>query len=484
MLTGTLDDFTLADVFRLLSLAKRTGKLDVDRSAGTGRVFFREGEIYYADSSLTKEPLGKKLIRARVVTEAQLMEALDRSASGEGRVGEILVSSGIATTEQLQGAIKQQIEDAVFEMLRWDRGGFSWDPGVEANVEIPIAVSVENLIMESSRRLEELELIQRKVPSEDTIPGMAPSPPEGAVEINITPEEWRILVLIDGRRTVRDISSGSGWDEFTTMRTLYGLVSAGLVEILGPPAEPSEEPGVAVPGFEATTLPVPPEPVPGQVTPAAEPPAEGDTVTLPESETVVEPPPVVEELSEFPSFGDEHETASNEAPSHEPVFAGTVPPEGASSETPSDLVEALEAEPMVAAVDTQPESQPDMLPELGAPEPAGEPFLSDLLKTEPPTEPAAEAEPVEAIETQPEPLPDPTAAEAFQLEIDKAEMARELSGLFRDDRPDYRPLIPGESDGGGPPEPPKAPPVRKRVEDDEQVTKGLISRLIDGVKGL
>ena len=63
-------------------------------------------------------------------------------------------------------------------------------------------------------------------------------------------------------------------------------------------------------------------------------------------------------------------------------------------------------------------------------------------------------------------------------------MARELSGLFREDRPDYRPLIPGESEGAAPPRPPQAPPVRKRVEDDEQVTKGLISRLIDGVKGL
>ena len=179
MLKGTLDDFTLADVFRLLSLAKRTGKLDVDRSAGTGRVFFRDGEIYYADSSLTKEPLGKKLIRARVVTEAQLMEALDRSASGEGRVGEILVSSGVATTEQLQGAIKQQIEDAVFEMLRWDRGGFSWDPGVEANVEIPIAVSVENLIMESSRRLEELELITAEGPGRRLHPRHGAVAPRG-----------------------------------------------------------------------------------------------------------------------------------------------------------------------------------------------------------------------------------------------------------------------------------------------------------------
>ena len=38
MLKGTLDDFTLPDVFRLMSFAKKTGCVDVVRSAGAGLV--------------------------------------------------------------------------------------------------------------------------------------------------------------------------------------------------------------------------------------------------------------------------------------------------------------------------------------------------------------------------------------------------------------------------------------------------------------
>jgi hypothetical protein len=472
MLKGSLDDFTLADVFRLLSLAKRSGKLDVTRSAGEGRVFFRDGEIYYAHSSMTKEPLGKKLIRARVVTETQLMKALDQSAAGEGRVGEILVASGVATTEQLQTAVKQQIEDAVFEMLRWDRGEFSWEPNVEADVEVPIAVSVENLIMESSRRLEELELIQRKIPGEETIPGMAPSPPEGAVEINITPEEWRILVLIDGRRTVADISAGSGWDEFTTMRTLYGLVSAGLVDVLGPPSETIAERTEAVPGFDGA---------------AVDQPAEPAAITLePDAPEPVEAPA---QISEFPSFA---------APPEEREQPAAQPDEPAQPEG-SERAEFV-PQPEVPDVPQPVAAAEEISMAEGRPESTGEPFLSDLLRTDPEGEagigvvPEPGPEPGSELRPTPEPEPvaaaaeepaEPTAEESLQLEIDKAEMARELSGLFRDDRPAYRPLIPGESEEDGkPPAPPKAPPVRKRVEDDEQVTKGLISRLIDGVKGL
>src|SRR5918994_3817362 len=147
MLSGTLDDFSLPDVFRLVSLARKTGRLDVERKAGDGRVYFREGEVYYAESSLSREPLGQKLIRAGALTEGQLRKALDEHSESGKRVGDILVGSGIVSVEQIQTAVEQQIEDSIFGLLRWELGEFEWTPGFEVDVEIPIGVSVENLIM-------------------------------------------------------------------------------------------------------------------------------------------------------------------------------------------------------------------------------------------------------------------------------------------------------------------------------------------------
>src|SRR5688500_3844831 len=244
MLKGTLDDFTLPDVFRLMSFAKKTGCVDVVRSAGQGKVYFRAGEVYFASSSLSKEPLGQKLVRSRALTEGQLMKALDEQASSKERLGSLLLKSGLVTEEQLESAVRQQIEDAVFDLLRWELGEFEWAPGAELETEVHIGVSVENLIMEASRRLDEYEVIKRKIPSGQAILGMAATPPEGAVEINITPEEWRILVLVDGHRAVADIAAMVGLDEFGAMRVLYGLVSAGLIELVGegaPVQQPTEE---------------------------------------------------------------------------------------------------------------------------------------------------------------------------------------------------------------------------------------------------
>ena len=255
------------------------------------------------------------------------------------------------------------------------------------------------------------------------------------------------------------------------MRTLYGLVSAGLVEILGPPAEPSEEPGVSVPGFEATTIPVA-EPLAA----TAEPSAEVDTVTLPESDPirVVEGrlgPTVVEELSEFPSFGDEHDAPT----SHDDRSPRTRP------STPSPL---------------SPPSRPSRAGRRGGG--AGRRAGRRAVPQRSPQDRAARRTRGRrgARAGGGDRGPGLRRRDPARAAASRAPRRRSNS---RSTRPRWRGSCPVSSGttaplsarsspasprGAAPPTPPKAPPVRKRVEDDEQVTKGLISRLIDGVKGL
>src|ERR687896_2613968 len=106
MLKGSIEDFALSDIFRLLSFTKKTGKLEVVRSAGDGKVFFRDGDVYFAQSSVTREPLGQKLVRVGALTESALMRALDINAQTGERVGEILLREGAITEEQLGAGVR------------------------------------------------------------------------------------------------------------------------------------------------------------------------------------------------------------------------------------------------------------------------------------------------------------------------------------------------------------------------------------------
>lgn len=249
MLEGTLESFTLPDIFQLLSLTKKTGCLRLRREAAHGRVYFKDGQVYYAVADTARLALGRRLVGAGLVSTEQLQEALSRQRElvrvGEGlRLGRILVEGGAIDDDTLETFVREQVQDAVFDLMRWADGSFAFDTeGEGAVVEEPIelSASVENLIMEGSRRLEEWQSISRKIPSTEAVVAMQPLAGDGEVDVSLKPEEWRLLTLIDGRRTVGELVDVSGQGEFHTCRVLYGMVGAGLIEIRdleadGPPS--------------------------------------------------------------------------------------------------------------------------------------------------------------------------------------------------------------------------------------------------------
>ncbi|MGH2827612.1 MAG: DUF4388 domain-containing protein [Actinomycetota bacterium] len=400
MLKGTLDDFSLPEIFRLTSHVKKTGRLEVERRNGSGRVYFRDGDVYYAESTKSKEPLGRKLMRSGRVNEEQLRSAIDENEATGKRVGEILVERGVVELEQIEWAVRSQIEDAVFDLLRWDLGAFVWEPDVETEVEVPLAVSVDNLIIEASRRLDEISQIRRQIESPDVVLAMAPRPPDGAHQINITSEEWQVLVLVDGHRSVADIASFIGADAFQTTRMLFGLMNAGLIyNTRDKPAESSYE-------HQQRNQPF---------------------------------------LSKHADrWFDSEDDESNvvELQPERSVESASVPP------APPDF-----------------ESEVDEGSDRREP-PLPEPSVPEGVEEDDDEEPAPPSPPSEV---------DPTPR------VDRAAVVRELAGLFSDEeKPKPRAVPSGSGDQNAPP----APPQRRRIEDDEDVDRGIITRMIDGVKEL
>ena len=415
MLKGALDDFALTDIFRLISLAKKTGRLEVLRQAGHGAVFFGDGDVLFAESSLVREPLGQKLIRAGALTEGQLRRALDEHASTGLRLGQVLLSGGWVSETDLEDAVRGQTEDAVFDLLRWEVGEFTWASGERVEAEVPVAVSVENLIMEASRRLDEMDIITRKIPSADAVMAMAAKPPEGAVEINITPDEWRLLVLVNGSRSVATIAETVGVDDFDALKTLYGMLSAGLVEVVTLGREGTTATPESV-GESRTETPAPPATVEPEPDVEAAPevvPEPGPAVAI---EPVTEPGPRVEgdmAPAEDP-FAPEVDVATPEADvpatgDTGPAVAEGLAPEAVPTESYGQEVAAVPPpRDFDIGVDAGPELEVTSVDEdvaAGAPQPAAPETLAEELKPEP-SRPEAWSE-----ETEPEAAVPPAWAE-------------------------------------------------------------------------
>ena len=62
----------------------------------------------------------------------------------------ILVEEGVVSADDLAAIVRQQIEDTIFEVLRWDGGHFVFESDVGSDEDVGLSVSVENLVMEGA----------------------------------------------------------------------------------------------------------------------------------------------------------------------------------------------------------------------------------------------------------------------------------------------------------------------------------------------
>src|SRR5512133_1725294 len=96
-LRGNLKDFSLPDVFQLVQLSGKTGVLRIVGPETDGSIWFRDGDVFFAQSNWRREQLGERLVDAQRITPAALARALELRVSepeGGRRLGEILVNEG------------------------------------------------------------------------------------------------------------------------------------------------------------------------------------------------------------------------------------------------------------------------------------------------------------------------------------------------------------------------------------------------------
>lgn len=238
-LEGNLRDFSLEDMFRLLASGNKTGTLHLERPDAEGSVCFKKGRVFFASSNWNRESLGRRLVKSGVISEKQLRQALglqkiQKKEKANRRLGQILVDEGYLESKVLENFIQEQINDTLFDLFRWDEGELRFEPDELCEDEdIGISVSVENIIMEASRRLELWNRIRQKIPSLDTRFIMASAPGDKSMEIHLKPKEWMLLCFLHGGRTVRELVEVTGYNDFDTAKILYGMYSAGLIERLG-----------------------------------------------------------------------------------------------------------------------------------------------------------------------------------------------------------------------------------------------------------
>ena len=238
---GSLREASLPDVLQLLAMGQKTGVLSIGDRSNFGYIYFDRGRISYARIVNRRDRIGDILVKNGILRQDDLDEAIAIQGRERKRLlGEILIERDLLTREELHHYVRVQIEEAVYYLFTWTQGTFSFDADVTPD-EQPFLVSIspESLLLEGARRVDEWSLIEKKVPGFDSVFELdrARLTASGAT---LTPEEERLVPLIDGKRDVAALVDASGLGEFDAGKALFGLVTAGFAHRTGR-TRPSQE---------------------------------------------------------------------------------------------------------------------------------------------------------------------------------------------------------------------------------------------------
>lgn len=229
-LQGDFEGLTLASILQLLCNDQKTGVLTVTCDSEESRVFFDQGTIVYASASLKEARLGFLMRNDGIISAQQLHKCLSDAKENKMHLGKILVDKGYISLDTLKKYNTKQVEAILYNLLFWKKGRFEYkDAKLNLKGMIVTQLNPMKLILEASRRIDELSVLKEFIPSDRLVFKMS-GKVQSKEEIKLNANEWRILSLIDGTRTVRQVINESGYDEFAVYKIFFSVISSGLIE--------------------------------------------------------------------------------------------------------------------------------------------------------------------------------------------------------------------------------------------------------------
>lgn len=239
---GSLREASLADVVQLLYLGRRSGCLSVASERNFASIWFDDGWIIFAGMVSRSDRLGERLVASGRLTQAALDEAIAAQAAVPGqRLGAVLVRLGHLAREELDLELRRQVEEAIYTLFTWTSGTFSFEAGVSPDEgEATVRLNPEGLLLEGARRVDEWSVIAKKIPSLDAVFALESGTRQAEDDDGLVEAERRILPMLDGKHTARQIVDATGMSEFEVSRVLYGLLSAGRLKRVATAVAPPE----------------------------------------------------------------------------------------------------------------------------------------------------------------------------------------------------------------------------------------------------
>ncbi len=233
-LKGNLQDFSTTQLLNLVNLARKTGKLTVNGQEDKAFLYFREGRLIHSSTNSDEGHLTGMLLKMGKLNQDQVASVTQKANSASDKVvGKYLMDAKLVSRDDIVQGVKDYMLEIVYDLFTWSEGSFYFEQDVLTSSDrITIPLNLDNVILEGSRRIQELDKLQDELPDLGKIALKITDKP--LRDVKLTQDDWRVISHIHPRNTVKQIAQNNNMDEFQIRKIVYGMLQAGLVEIIKP----------------------------------------------------------------------------------------------------------------------------------------------------------------------------------------------------------------------------------------------------------
>jgi curved DNA-binding protein CbpA len=240
-LEGILSEGVLSTVLREIYLGRRTGLLHVRNGRERGSVCFVNGHIVYGDTTIEECHMGDTLVRYGMLAPADLHRSLEMMRAQGRRLGEVLVDLGLLDREGLQEALALQVREVLRCVFAWREGTYAFEERAEdafRGYDRPLPLSTGEVILDAVWSIIDPAVLDYCLGNPDRVLAATADPLLRFQRVTLTPTDGFILSRADGTLTAREILSLAPVGGEEAQRSLFGLLSIGMLEYVEGGAPP------------------------------------------------------------------------------------------------------------------------------------------------------------------------------------------------------------------------------------------------------
>lgn len=227
---GTLRENAISKVLIAINRKRLTGTLEVIHPSYSKKVYFAKGDAIFAASTYTDDRLGEMLLKAGKISVEHYDKAVEILKKKKKRLGGILVELGFLTPKDLYWGVKYQVREIIYSLFILEDGEYAFFAAeIPSDEVITLKMSMGTLIYEGVKRIDNWTRIKQEMPSMKEVLMLSNDPFSLFQNIELSQQDRKILNLIDGTKTIKEIIDSSWIGSFEALKILYVLYSTGLI---------------------------------------------------------------------------------------------------------------------------------------------------------------------------------------------------------------------------------------------------------------